>query len=751
MTMPNVPIRTIVLLACLIVPSSIRAQLPAQPPPPLTPQVLQPKVVAGPEIVIDPTTGSGKELLSLRTASGAKLKTSLSGVISSSKGPSPRIKFKGENDTGEGESVYSIEIPAKVWAIVTGATTAGEFEADLRNNDASFDKIKVIHLPFAVTLNDTNPAKFAMVKGAVTSIVLKNDDPVSYPLIWRLTIDGQEVCGDQLTIAAGGLGVLQCPPSVTFGPSRFQDLFKEQNGKGELLLYPQTTSGVPNKASPWKTIPLQATLSYFGPFTQQFWSYLTILAVLLLGGLASLLMSQALPNRLKRLNIRERLMGTARTTANLGSSVGSKLQVALRVERSRLYDLLESRNTFSPDFASIATRCSEGAGKLESRVALVQQMDVVMGQLDQSLLLGPPPSQIADIETLIDDVKVLLAKNEPSDADIAAAQTAISNAAKQVECLNQPDSAFGQKLAKRALEVKGDIDANISSKPVFVQLNTFLPGPYGELRRLPAGTVEIAADEYSAVDMAVEKLLIMKRYVLMREGTANKAVQDRLTEKQDKLLALLNLESWPAMRSARLLVREMKQDIYPERLAEVLTAKAASIEIEPSVAYDKAPLKLCVCFHNDAINDATAREEWTCEWSFGDELKEKGWGASHYFLLPRARRFRRPRSKDFTVRASFRKPDGDPLVDDNTKELLTIERCVTVLPSRQEGFFGDRSRTELLKLIAALFIAVFALVAGAREELMKLDILPGLIAVFLVGFGADTIKNLLTKSDTAAS
>jgi hypothetical protein len=67
-----------------------------------------------------------------------------------------------------------------------------------------------------------------------------------------------------------------------------------------------------------------------------------------------------------------------------------------------------------------------------------------------------------------------------------------------------------------------------------------------------------------------------------------------------------------------------------------------------------------------------------------------------------------------------------------------------VQPSRQEGFFGERSQTEFLKLGAALFIAIFALVAGAKDQLLQLDLLPGLIAVFLVGFGADTIKNLLT-------
>jgi hypothetical protein len=35
--------------------------------------------------------------------------------------------------------------------------------------------------------------------------------------------------------------------------------------------------------------------------------------------------------------------------------------------------------------------------------------------------------------------------------------------------------------------------------------------------------------------------------------------------------------------------------------------------------------------------------------------------------------------------------------------------------------------------------------AIAREQITKLDIVPGLIAVFLLGFGADSIKNLLAR------
>jgi Flp pilus assembly pilin Flp len=47
-------------------------------------------------------------------------------------------------------------------------------------------------------------------------------------------------------------------------------------------------------------------------------------------------------------------------------------------------------------------------------------------------------------------------------------------------------------------------------------------------------------------------------------------------------------------------------------------------------------------------------------------------------------------------------------------------------------------------MVAVVLIAVFALAAGARDQIAKLDVLPGIIAVFMIGFSADTIKSRLS-------
>lgn len=742
-------LRILILLGSLLTPFGLALgqagnNSPQQPPPAPTPQL-----IGEPIIIINRDTHSGSEDIQLR---GATKPGSLSGSLTSAAGVKSKVTFT-EKPAGT-EKPPGTEKPAGTEPIrtvtmkVTDVDQAGEFDADLAYDGANFAKVKIMYPPFAVTLDEADPnrAGISLVNGQIATLTLKNDDPVEYSLLWRLNVGGNEVCKDQLTLPAKGIGLVQCRAHVPLKFASIQDLFKVESTDGNSLqLFP---SSAIQSANPWKQIPVKASLSYFSAFSQQFWGYVAIIAVLILGGLTSLVLSQALPNRLRRLNIRERLDDLARQTANLTGNIGSRLQVLLRLDRNSLEALLGSRNVFSPDFAGIAARCNDGTTKLEARVALAQQIDVAFGRLEQKLALGPPPSQIATIEGLLEDAKVLLAKTQATDKDLDTAQTAITEAARRCDLLNQPDEVFGQALAKRVTEIANDITTNFANDAVFKKLDAVLPGPYKAVQRVSAGTLTILPVQYAELDMAVEKLRLLKEFVVLYEGSQDPEMLKRLDQNLPKLLGYLQLQSWSAMRSARLLMRQMKDDVYSARVGEVLVKKLASINVKPMRAYHRGPLELAVAFQSDALENAAAREEWTCQWAFGDQMNETGWSVSHYFELDRRGRFRLMEPKDFPVTTTFLNGDGEVLIDPATQQPVTLEKQVSVAPSKREQLFGDRARTELVKLVAALFIAVFALVSGAREQLMKLDILPGLIAVFTIGFGADTIKTLLTKSDT---
>jgi hypothetical protein len=62
--------------------------------------------------------------------------------------------------------------------------------------------------------------------------------------------------------------------------------------------------------------------------------------------------------------------------------------------------------------------------------------------------------------------------------------------------------------------------------------------------------------------------------------------------------------------------------------------------------------------------------------------------------------------------------------------------------------WGRENGSALMRLAVALVPAVLALVTGARDQLLKMDLLPALGAVFLAGFGSDQVKNLLSQKKT---
>src|SRR5205085_1118386 len=113
----------------------------------------------------------------------------------------------------------------------------------------------------------------------------------------------------------------------------------------------------------------------------------------------------------------------------------------------------------------------------------------------------------------------------------------------------------------------------------------------------------------------------------------------------------------------------MRDDVFPERILEVLCVSGqACIDVDPPIAYERAPLEISVCFEKPAINTAAAREQIGVDWDFGDGLKGKGWSVCHYFQVkpkwllshyfPISRK-----QKGYKLRVTFRDPDDKPLTN----------------------------------------------------------------------------------------
>ena len=65
---------------------------------------------------------------------------------------------------------------------------------------------------------------------------------------------------------------------------------------------------------------------------------------------------------------------------------------------------------------------------------------------------------------------------------------------------------------------------------------------------------------------------------------------------------------------------------------------------------------------------------------------------------------------------------------------------------RTKAYVESRTLLALASLLITILIVAFGLLAGAQEKLQTLDWVSGVIAVLVLGFGADTLKNLIAKT-----
>jgi hypothetical protein len=201
--------------------------------------------------------------------------------------------------------------------------------------------------------------------------------------------------------------------------------------------------------------------------------------------------------------------------------------------------------------------------------------------------------------------------------------------------------------------------------------------------------------------------------------------------------------------------------------------------------------------------------QWEFTHPLEPTLTEEGWEVSHYFqradrydfmvtLIPRLRDTRyHPEAKEaqeakhaqekFPVKDPSFQKDADPypqktggdpnrmwvkvLAENRGRFFVTVwrsffgqerqnwlqwkkSRPATHWPFGALRFASTqwkRSKTgtsrlwQTLWFFLALLLVLIGMIAGAKEQILKLDLIPAFIAIFLAGFGADQIKNLLTK------
>jgi hypothetical protein len=665
---------------------------------------------------------------------------------------------------------------ADLHVIVRNVFEQGDFEASFQNAGVDAGTLRIVRSnpPFSISVDTANPAdpELSFTRGKTAHFRLRNADPRGYRIDWVYSVDGKTVRSDRPIdiLAEGETEITFTPPKDWFW-GRFTSLFKDKTADGYLtVLRIEADPECGGQAAASRNIKIKTHLAGWNAgIAKELLADITVFILLALGGFLSLMLNSALPNQMRRVKLKESLNTIGAEIKGLSYALASRLRVMVGVELRLMRDKLRDLSWTNPDFSTDIDNLDADVKRLETRLQVLGALGATRVNYQKMRAQGLPPSLMLAMEQTFDRIVEIGKKSDPTDTDVQTAQSLIKGIQDQLDAGVQVTPAAVAAMAQRIQSFKQVFgpQGQLGATGTFRDVKSKLPGPFADLStidesKLTADTV--LADDSVKYDRLLFKLDKLQRYIHLVEGLPDTTggFRSQVVRRQDMLVDFLGKESWDAMYDSYLLLREMEGGIFPEALEDEITAGLIRVDFDPQTIRPYQPIQFSLLFAKMALNDAPAREAWTCCWTFSrnqeeEALSESGWMVTHYFQKP----------APYLVKINLtHNRSGKVVAVPDVERLQKGQVYVSPIPRRSWGRvlqllfqlkFGEariewmKSRTgagrrlEWLRLLLALFVALIGLLAGAKEQLLKLDVLPALLAIFLIGFGADQVKNLLTR------
>ena len=687
-------------------------------------------------------TTSGSSVVHLENLQSADLPLNLTAgpFVSHATGAivSGIVSFTAADGSGPAPKSLPRGTSIDVIATVSNESAFGLSTANIFTSGKCIGQLKAVRYeaPFNFTVEGEGSTTSALrvEDGQDVPINLKNNDELTYPITLSLYFEGEEIAASPANLTVGpNTSVL-----VRFKTSpKWFDLgtwFRPKTSGLRIVVRPsRSTFGDVDgdRALTNRFVAVNAQMVGLSATRTELISFGVVFCVLLLGGVASLATNSLLPNVLKKLSYKRKLFSLADATSAVSVKVDSRLRVLLRLERNRLLKLLVSSSLFSTtDPADVFQQVDNGLTALGKRVTIAQRLDELRNQFDLRSS-SCPPSVSDKVDERLQQGADQLRSISVTDKIIDNANLALDSAEQTLNTLTKSE-AMAKDIAERHVELLARVAT--FPKDVLTPFRDALPGIFRVLEATYDDAHPVLPANFMEVDDSIGRVNVALDSICVYATTKDPGIQGRLNGRRDQLLELLGTRDWRTLRAARDLVEQMRQNIYPEDLIEALRSKKASITIDQQVARPYSPLELSVCFDIYLYNHAKALEQLRCVWTFDDGLTEKGWYVCHFYEEAAEKTI--TADIPLSIAAATAATSGDVQL---THKLSV--RQTTSSFSKQYLLAGG------LRFAIAFFIALVGLVGGARDQLAKLDVLPALIAVFLLGFGADTIKNVFTQNN----
>ena len=594
---------------------------------------------------------------------------------------------------------------------LAGVTEPGYAKGELHHDGVKLGELRVLRKAFAfnvapVGFDAKQPFVVRRVGGKPSTIRLLNSDPFTHALEWSVIgEDGDAIArGNVPLLRPNSIHDISIPARRMSGPLEWLEGTLQSPRNAATLLLRAVPRGKAQPGEYWmsKELPLQLQHTAGSRIWRELLQTFIILLLLLLGGLTSLYLTYWVPNTLKRMDVKAHIEALTSKIHELRSTPPT-LRVGLSVQRNRLREKLKTRHVISIDFLPLVAEIEREAASLHRRVAAAQRIEFLLLGVEREWKSGTAlgPTILRQASVLLQKGVDELERGDLTDDDLRSVEAFITQARQLLQTTTE-DKQLTEALVARAVVLQ-------QSK------NVLQPVAAAVSALAPALTVTSSAglvwpSGIWKLDYAVSKMEI--------------AAGVPTPDQQPQLLSFLRLHSLHAFEDAEGEARQIREQVAPALLSAALTNKEARIDFHPERPRVNALVAFELKLVDPKLDAAAAKDTFTCRWDFGDGLHEDGWRVSHYFAKP----------GKFSVSA---------IVTDRAGAKIPISPVdVNVQEDRRE-IFGSRTRIEWIRLGVALFVVLLGLIAGAKEQLAKLDFVAAIMALFLLGVTADQIKNLL--------
>jgi hypothetical protein len=703
----------------------------------------------------------------------------------------PKITFS--LDSG-GNLPLTLAPSQSIEAIVEFHGFTGSLAAHAELFDQGVPEVKLplvaVDTPLNIALDGQgaadNPIPYSFNRSA--TITLKNSGKDYVTLDWRFLIGGTVEGSGTAIMIPGGLSRLVLTPTADVYAD--VDSLKPRQLTGLLLLRPHTPPGIDTSLFNLQPLPVSLTMDRWSPNTTQVFFACLVMVLLLLGGVLSLLSNSILPDIQMKLAYEKKVGSLADRTSTISNRVNSYLRVLLRLDRKKIEMALNDVHWYSISTGEKIDAAAADMDKLERRLVVTETLDKLRRRFEV-VSTWAPPSATDDIDQTLEAAAGRLRALDLSDEDVAAANNLLAKARLDMD--NLEDIVLQTKrVADNFKQIKSRLDA--FPREYYPDLRAALPGIFHIFDQPFDNTDRLVPAMLFAIDHGITAGHIALDYAMVRAtiarsdplvcGTPGAAALDRLRQRECRLLELLGTLSWKALRGANLLVQEMREDIYESDVLDEIKKHQDQKDQIVRIAYDTMrvrpylPVFFSLAFENPRYANAAALRCVVFRWAFPKELFEDTATVCHYFVgdepcvpakadkpAPDASTEPSPdldrdpppsphkpiEKKEMKLRKKF---GFSTLVSlevhcpDSPRDCALLTETVHVDPEAK--WTNSRTGVELARFLLAFGAALVVLEAGIMDQLKKLDLLAAIVAVIALGFGADSIKNILGQASKPA-